>query len=336
MVNFLLCCDWGTSFFRLRLMDVSDYQSLGEIHSQTGVAGTFTGWQNSGESQGISRDQFFRQQLKKQIDRLAEKVNMSLSGIPVVISGMASSSIGMDELPYATLPFAVDGSQASVRHFDAQANFPHEIMLISGVSSDQDVMRGEETQLVGLIALLQLSGDKPQDAICIFPGTHSKHMAIQGDQLVGFDTYMTGELFELMAHQSILKDSVDTSHLTHFTDSDKDAFRRGVRRSTTSPILNSLFTIRTNQLFDKLTKKQNALYLSGLLIGSELNPLLNQKNSSLVLCSGSNLSVFYELALAELNLLHRTITIPPDVIDRVASIGQINLFQNQTAKVPAK
>ena len=317
-------------------MNTSDYQSLSEIRSQTGIAGIFTGWKTVGEAQGISRDQFFRQQLKKQIDRLAEKVSISLINIPVVISGMASSSIGMEEIPYATLPFAVDGSQASARHFEAQADFPHDILLIAGVSSDQDVMRGEETQLIGLIAQLHLSGEKTQEAICIFPGTHSKHMYIQNGQLVNFDTYMTGELFAIMAQQSILKDSVDMSSLTHLTESDKDAFRRGVRQAGTSNLLNSLFTVRTNQLFDKFSKKQNALYLSGLLIGTELHPLLQQANRSLVLCSGSNLSVFYEMALAELNLLHRTITIPSDVIDRVASIGQIILFQNQTVKIPAK
>ncbi|GAB3998245.1 hypothetical protein GCM10028807_45410 [Spirosoma daeguense] len=317
-------------------MNTSDYQSLSEIRSQTGIADTFTGWKTAGEAKGISRDQFFRQQLKKQIDRLAEKVSISLINIPVVISGMASSSIGMEEIPYATLPFSIDGSQASVRHFEAQSDFPHDILLIAGVSSDQDVMRGEETQLIGLIAQLHLSGERPQDAICIFPGTHSKHMYIQDDQLVNFDTYMTGELFALMAQQSILKDSVDTSNLIHLTESDKDAFKQGVRQSITSPISKGLFTVRTNQLFGKFSKKQNALYLSGLLIGSELHPLLQKGNWSLVLCSGSNLSAFYEMALAELNLLHRTLTIPADVIDRVASIGQIILFQNQTAKVPEK
>ncbi|GAB3941734.1 hypothetical protein GCM10028805_05370 [Spirosoma harenae] len=317
-------------------MRTSDYQSVGEVLSQAGIAGTFGNWKAINETQRISRDQFFRQQLKVQIDQLAHKLSMDLASIPVVISGMASSSIGMEEIPYATLPFAIDGSQASIRHFESQANFPHDIMLISGVKSQQDVMRGEETQLIGLIALLNRTGDKPKEAICIFPGTHSKHMYIQNDQLVNFDTYMTGELFDLMAHRSILKDSVDTTHLADFTRKDSIAFKQGVKQAMSSAILNSLFTIRTNQLFNKLSKKQNALYLSGLLIGTELQPLLKNENASLVLCSGTKLSGFYELALDELALLHRTITIPADLVDQAASIGQIILFQNQTAKVTAK
>ncbi|GAB4034301.1 2-dehydro-3-deoxygalactonokinase [Spirosoma gilvum] len=336
MITYLLCCDWGTSFFRLRLMRASDYQCIGEVLSQTGIAGTFGNWKAVNETQRISRDQFFRHQLKIQIDQLAHKLSMDLASIPVVISGMASSSIGMEELPYANLPFAVDGSQASIRHFEPMTDFPHDILLISGVKSQQDVMRGEETQLIGLIALLNRTGDKPNEAICIFPGTHSKHMYIQNDQLVNFDTYMTGELYDLMAHRSILKDSVDTTKLTNLTKADVLAFKKGVNQSKSLTILNSLFTVRTNQLFDKFSKKQNALYLSGLLIGTELNPLLKNKNASLVLCSGTKLSAFYELALEELNLLYRTITIPADLIDQAASIGQIILFQNQTAKVVTK
>ena len=70
-------------------------------------------------------------------------------------------------------------------------------------------MRGEETQLIGLIKLLALSGHPMPDARCIFPGTHSKHLHIQQGTLIRFDTYMTGELFDVMRRHSILRDSVD-------------------------------------------------------------------------------------------------------------------------------
>lgn len=335
MTNYLLCCDWGTSFFRLRLMNTPDYACVGEISSRTGVAATFDDWKTVGERGGISREHFFRQQLEALIDQLATKTAIRLAGIPVVISGMASSSIGMDEVPYATLPFATDGSQSSIRYFTAQTAFPHEIMLISGVRSQQDVMRGEETQLIGLIALLNRPTDETDEAIFIFPGTHAKHMYIRGGQLVNFDTYMTGELFDLMANQSILSDSVDTRDLRMLAQQDTDAFRRGVDEARQSTILSRLFTVRTNQLFGKLTKKQNALYLSGLLIGTELKHLPASKNRQFVLCSGSSLSGFYQVAIETMGLLDRTIVVPPDLIDQAASVGQIVLHQEimkETAK----
>ncbi len=326
MTNYLLCCDWGTSFFRLQLMDAADYRCLDEIQSPIGVADTFDNWRETGET--MAREQFFRQHLSSQIALLPTRLSISLTNIPIVISGMASSSIGIEQIPYATLPFALDGSQAGIRHFDAQSNFPHDMLLISGVRSNDDVMRGEETQLIGLITLLDLSGHNVADAICIFPGTHSKHLCVRNRQLVQFDTYMTGELFDLMAKRSILKDSVDPTNLSNFSKANVQAFRQGIKQAKSSVIMNSLFKVRTNQLFEKLTKEENAFYLSGLLIGTELNHLVEDVTGALVLCGGSNLSAFYELAIDELNLTNRTLTIPTALIDRAASVGQIRLYQN--------
>ena len=334
MKNYLLCCDWGTSFFRLQLMNTANYCCIGEILSPVGVAGVFTDWKTGWEHKGVTRRQFFRQQMCQQIDLLAAKLSISLTNIPVVISGMASSSIGMDEIPYAALPFAVDGSQTSIRRFEHQPDFPHDILLISGVSSASDVMRGEETQLIGLIALLDLSDDKIDEAIFIFPGTHSKHMYIQSRQLTHFETYMTGEVFAIMANESILKDSVDIRALSEPSGDDINVFKKGVNQSNSSHLLNSLFTVRTNQLFDKLTKKQNAFYLSGLVIGTELNHLREKENLPLVLCSGRSLAFFYKLALDELHLTERTLIIPAELVDRAASVGQMLLFHNHFLNQP--
>lgn len=325
----VLCCDWGTSFFRLQLMATNAYRCVGEIQSPIGVSATFNKWKTLGEPSGLSHKQFFLAQLHEQINQLATDLSTSLTNVPVVISGMASSSIGMAELPYASLPFAVDGSQASSRWFASQPNFPHEILLISGVQSQDDVMRGEETQLIGLLALLDASGTRLTEAMCLFPGTHSKHLYIQNRQLTHFETYMTGELFGLMANQSILTNSLDTNSLTTRSEADRAAFRQGVEQSTASVLLNSLFRVRTNSLFDKLTKKQNALYLSGLLIGTELTHLRDKETGPIVLCSGSKLSAFYQLALDELGLTHRSLILPADLVDKAASVGQIQLFQNQ-------
>ena len=327
MKDRLLGCDWGTSSFRLRLVDTRSHRIIGEILSREGVASTFDAWQAGGNHE--NRDEFFRRQLKKQIDALSTQLSAGLDSVAIVISGMASSSIGMQELPYATLPFAVDGSGVSTRRFDALAGFPHEITLISGVRSQQDVMRGEETQLIGLVALLDASGYESREATFIFPGTHSKHLRVRNGQLTDFQTFMTGEVFHLMATHSILKTSVDTRDLPERAD-DLDAFKRGVKESVRSNVLNGLFTVRTNLLFNALDKKQNYFYLSGLLIGTEVKHFL-EEDGQLVLCSGSNLYEFYRLALEGLNLSDRTTIVPPDLVDRAAVAGQIKIFQDQAA-----
>ena len=329
MKNYLLGCDWGTTSFRLRLVNTQNQQPFGEITSPDGVASTFTAWQKNGAPVGITQEQFFRQQLKKQLDRLAQKLDQQLNGIPVVISGMASSSIGMQEVPYAQVPFPTDGSRASVKRIESRLGFPHDIFLVSGVCTDHDVMRGEETQLIGLLALADSQIPAGQDAVLLFPGTHSKHIYVRNEQVIDFKTFMTGEVFSLMAKHSILSDSIDHSRITQLSAGDINAFTSGVREGSSDAFLSALFTVRANQLFNKLTKRQNAHYLSGLLIGSELASLMQSDNWPLILCCGPNLHEPYSIALRELELLSQTTIIPVDLFDKITIAGQVKLAGHQ-------
>lgn len=333
MKNHLLCCDWGTSSFRLRLINLADYQLLGEVLSPEGIAVTFNAWKANLSKENISRDNFFRNYLKSQIDILSSRLSFGMDGIAIVISGMASSSIGMEEIPYSDLPYPTDGNQAGVRIFDVMEDFQHEIILISGVKSNTDVMRGEETQLVGLLDLEELSTFRNKEAIFIFPGTHSKHMYVKENQLVNFQTFMTGEVFQIMSSYSILKDSVENGKDSNLTNTEITAFKNGILQAEYSNLLNSLFKVRTNQLFDKMSKSENACYLSGLLIGNELSGLKDNTNFNLILCSGNNLYQLYKLAVEELGLSDRTTTISADLINKATIAGQVKIYQNQTLKL---
>lgn len=326
MNKYFLSCDWGTSAFRLRLIDTIDYKMISEMVSFEGIARTYEAWKAT-DTPEQEKQSFFRDKLKQQLLVLKSQSNISFEGLDIIISGMASSSIGMVELPYATLPFNLDGSQTNIQLIETDAFFSHKIMLISGVRSADDVMRGEETQLIGLTDLLNLSPNKPY--IFILPGTHSKHIYLENNRLVNFHTYMTGEIFNILSNHSILKDSIDIHSLNDFSNLELTAFKKGVLEANSSDILNSLFKVRTNQLFQKLNKKENCFYLSGLLIGSELKHLASESNCQLVLCSGNNLFEFYKTAIEVLNLSERTMTVPSEIIDKSVVIGQMKIFKNQ-------
>lgn len=332
MKNHLLCCDWGTTSFRLRLVNIQDQEVIGEILSLDGISSTFNSWKNV-ENSDSDKQAFFTHHLKKQISLLASQLNMILNGITIVVSGMASSSIGMLEIPYANLPFDLDGSQVNFHGIENNTDFPHDLLLISGICSEYDVMRGEETQMIGLVELLRIS---EKDSILIFPGTHSKHLYIKGNQLVDFQTYMTGEVFKIISSHSILKDSIEMSALPELTLEEKSAFRLGVQNADSAGILKGLFRVRTNQLFNKLNKKENAFYLSGLLIGSEIKHLLDEINIQLVLCSGNNLYELYKLAIEELDLSERTTTVSSEIVDKATIAGQVKIYQNQTLTLTNK
>jgi 2-dehydro-3-deoxygalactonokinase len=114
-------------------------------------------------------------------------------------------------------------------------------------------------------------------------------------------------------------------------------FRKGVNKAGNADLLNSLFSVRVNQLFNVLNRTQNYYYLSGLLIGTELRNLYKYKSSNIALCSGSNVFEFYKLAIDELRLSAKTQFISPEYMEKAAIAGQIKLLKSyQQNKVNEK
>ena len=289
-----ISCDWGTSALRLWLVDANTLNVLAEAASINGISATFESWKKSG-AQETGRLFFYQSLLSEQIKGLESQLNLSLDNIPIVISGMASSSIGMIELPYKEIPFSADGHNLNTEIVEATPEFNHAILMISGAKTTDDAMRGEETQLVGC-----LKENATEERLFIFPGTHSKHIIIKDGEVVSIKTYMTGEFFYLLSKKSILSNDVEEDQqLTDATNT--KGFTQGVSDSQHSSLLHSSFRVRTNNLFKKLSKKENYYYLSGLLIGTELKELIGVK-VPITIIGEESLIKYYSIALAQLGL----------------------------------
>lgn len=330
MQDYLLSCDWGTSSFRLKLVDTLHHEIINEARSDRGVAIIFNRWNTADkENKLISLEHTYLNELQQNIQAISDKVLFDIQDVPVVISGMASSVIGMREVSYTPLPFPLDGSGSTVECIYPTLQCPHKIYLVSGVCSKMDVMRGEETQLIGL-ASMRKDIYTAKKILCILPGTHSKHVYINQGSIIDFHTYMTGELFNIIAHQSILKDAVFGDRaLTELSMSQTDAFRCGIHNSQDSNLLHALFNVRINHLFKLLTKEDNFYYLSGLLIGSELNELSKRANGRIVLCSESNVNTLYKQAIQYLDMIDGTFLIDANIMDNAALEGHIKILHYQ-------
>ncbi len=123
-----------------------------------------------------------------------------------------------------------------------------------------DVMRGEETQVAGVLAL-----HPGFDGVICHPGTHSKWVQVSAGEVVSFQTYMTGEIFALLSTQSVLRHSLAEGW-------DDAAFDAGVADALQSPekFAARLFSLRAEFLLHGLTPAKARARLSGLLIGIEL------------------------------------------------------------------
>jgi 2-dehydro-3-deoxygalactonokinase len=286
-------CDWGTSMFRLRLVDAVNAGILSEIKTGYGIATAFESWKQNGADQN-ERTSFYQSYLFDQVNKIATEFKGSVGNAPIVLSGMASSSIGMLELRYKKLPFRCDGSDLVVHNIQAKQGMPSQI-IISGVQSEIDVIRGEETILAGCDIE---TDDKEQ--LFVFPGTHSKHISVKDGWVKDITTYMTGELFDLLSNRSILSASVKKD--TGEQSIDDRFFAEGVQKGITFNLMNSIFHVRTNQLFGKASPEENYHYLSGLLIGHELKALTRNKEITVTLVCGTSLKKAYMSALGILNL----------------------------------
>ncbi|UWX04487.1 2-dehydro-3-deoxygalactonokinase [Pseudoxanthomonas sp. NC8] len=130
-----------------------------------------------------------------------------------------------------------------------------------------DVMRGEETQIAGLLDAL----GPGTHTVCL-PGTHSKWVRVDEGAIVRISTAMTGELYALLRAHSILGRGMPDGEQAL----DADAFDAGLEcsRDPTGGLLHDLFGVRTATLFGRFTPPALSSYLSGLLIGHELQAAL--------------------------------------------------------------
>lgn len=195
-----------------------------------------------------------------------------LTGVPVLACGMVGSAHGWREAAYLPCPLALD---ALHRHLVvAGGGDGLRVHIVPGVSTRADdglpdVLRGEETQLAGL---LQAEPALAAGARVVMPGTHSKWAELHDGRLTGFATRMTGELFALLREHSVLGRLMGDGG-----GFDAAEFDRGVARARAgggADLARLLFSVRARGLFGELAPGAAADHLSGLLIGAELAPAM--------------------------------------------------------------
>jgi 2-dehydro-3-deoxygalactonokinase len=181
--------------------------------------------------------------------------------LPTLVCGMAGARQGWVEAPYLPVPVA-PGTEGAVTPPGEVSGL--DVRILPGLSQDKprwDVMRGEETQIAGVLRL------SPGFAgtVCL-PGTHCKWAAVQDGLVAGFQTFMTGEIFALLSRQSVLRHGMAAEGL------DEAAFAAGLEEgmATEGRVWADLFALRAAGLLAGMTPEAARGRLSGLLIGAEL------------------------------------------------------------------
>lgn len=269
----LIALDWGTSSLRAMLMDEAGQVRETRRHP----------W-------GI------RQLPATGFVGALEAVTEGWPALTSIASGMIGSRNGWREVAYLDLPAGGDQLAGALDSTDG-------LTIVPGLRNPRgpDVMRGEETQIIGLVAQHPAAAD----ATVLLPGTHSKWVSLRQGKVVDFCTLMTGELFALLRQHSILAAGVDAAAAMD----DGSAFLDGVRQARDSGAagaLSRLFATRARMLEGVLQPASIPDYLSGLLIGEEFRSMQADRrmrtDQPLWLIGDAALCARYRLAAGEFSI----------------------------------
>jgi len=268
----LIGVDWGTSSFRAYLMDAG-----GKVLDRRESA------------DGILAVQDFDGTLERHCGAWAD----AHRDASILLAGMIGSRQGWIEAPYCPCPAGAEEIAARLtRHVTARGRT---VAFVPGLSwsspsGADDVMRGEETQILGV------AGKGRQ--VMVLPGSHSKWVEVFDGRILRFATFLTGEFFAAMSKHTIL------GRLMAGEAHDPKAFAAGIAASAEpGGLLHHLFRVRTGGLFGRWPADSLSSLLSGIAIGHEIRGARDFFGADRVLVvGGAALAARYAEALGSLGL----------------------------------
>lgn len=276
--------DWGTSSFRLWLI-AHDGSVLAERRSNEGMT--------------TAAKASFSGVLSSHLLAIGAP-----DALPVIICGMAGARQGWVEAGYLDVPASLSAILTGAVKVPEERR---DVRILPGLAQRDatrpDVIRGEETQLLGA-----LGEDSKGERIVCMPGTHSKWVHVSNGTLAGFSTFMTGELFDAISKHTILNYAIDGSdeqspdHAS-FDTAVAAAFKLPARAS------NLLFGVRGGQLLHGLSASAARAKLSGTLIGLEIAGAVQGEIgiTEVTLIASGRLRDLYERSFNALSLSYTTI-----------------------------
>ena len=261
----LVALDWGTSSCRAYLMR-RDGRLLQQRANSSGIMHVTETARREGRSRAEAFDQALRQLCSEWFTRATHP-------LPIIAGGMIGSDQGWESTPYVDLPIDPLRIPLPLHPVPSSLGTVHIVPGLAVGGPLPGVMRGEETQITGALLAEQDDNHPAQERVMVLPGTHSKWVYIREGVITDFSTHMSGEFFALAMQESILARLHQPSR-----EIDWDSYHRGVEiamgESGRLGLLGILFSARSLALTGELERTGIGDYVSGLVIGSEVNQMV--------------------------------------------------------------
>ena len=268
--------DWGTTNFRAYKYNLKKNKILHKIETNTGIV-------------NLKRKKQYIDVILETLRKFRLKKNQY-----ILMAGMVGSKKGLYEVPYVSVPITLKKMFLKI---SMKKILNIEVRIVPGLFYKKnnffDVIRGEETLAIGAISKLKI---KKQCYLCC-PGTHSKWISINNNKFNFFNSYMSGEIYSAISKGTILSQSLEKNS-NKFS---KKYFIKGlslIKKGYSFP--NMLFKVRTMDLFNQANPDQCNSFLSGLVIGLEINDIFKKKDiykSPVILIASGPLTKMYSISL---------------------------------------
>ena len=306
MANYI-CIDGGTTNTRINL--VCDKKVVDSMKF------------NVGARSSIDNKALYRNTIRDGVSEILERNNMSKADIVrILASGMITCEFGLVELPHALTPAGMEEMHAAMHEvvLDDISDIPFVFMRGVKTPTDSlesaDMMRGEETELMGLYS---------EEGVYILPGSHSKIIKTdEKGRIVDFTTMLTGEMFGALSQNTILKDAVELSNF----DVMKDELMQGYNYCLKNGINEALFKVRIlKNLFKKGPAETYNFYM-GVILCHEVGYVLAQNPPKIVIGGKKQFKESLAVILGELTDAV-VVQIPEEEVDASSSLGMIRIYE---------
>lgn len=278
-----------------------------------------------GARKSIENKAILVSEIKQAIESLLEKNALSASDVTCILaSGMITSEFGLCHLEHIPAPAGIRELHDGIKKVrlpeitEIPFAFIRGVRLFSEEFDNLDVMRGEETELMGI-----LNADLG-DCIYILPGSHSKIIKVDADgRITDFSTMMTGEMISALSQGTILKDAVDLE----LSEINRDYLLTGYDYSVKNGINKALFKVRILKSFCGCDKDEVYSFFLGTVLSGEIKEIIESTAKTVVL--GGRVQI--KNAMAEIlgkRDNKRVILLDEKTVDASTYLGAIRIYEN--------
>ena len=303
MANYI-CIDGGTTNTRLHLVFNGDI--LDTVNLSIGA-------------RACSEDpEAFKKLLQSAMQQLLQRNRLSQGEIcRILASGMITSELGIYTLKHRMIPVDLGILHQSTEEVSLCEISPIPFVFLRGIKKENDMMRGEETELMGLI---RLTGK--QECTYVLPGSHTKIIATDADgKIIDFSTTLTGEMIAALSQHTILKNSIDLG-----APLQAESLMRGYEYCAKEGVNAALFNVRVNNTILGQAAGEVYSFFIGVILHGDVEKILKSNPKKIVLAGKKQIrDALYQIISQTSNA--QVVCLSEQEIERSVPLGAIEIYE---------